>query len=127
VSGIGERAGNTPLEDTVMVLKAMYRIESGINFSMHYGPSMLVCELAGVPVPPNRGIVGDHLYQVESGIIATWVKNVGSENLTGTFPFRPEMVGQSGPQILLGKGNGLDSVMVWLDKLGFPPASESRV
>jgi isopropylmalate/homocitrate/citramalate synthase len=126
VTGIGERAGNTPLEDTVMALKTMYGIESGIDFSKLYGLSKLVRELAGVPVPPNRSIVGDRLFHVESGIIATWVKNVGSERLTEAFPFRPEMVGQSGPQIVLGKGSGLDSVIIWLDKLGFPPASEEQ-
>lgn len=126
VTGIGERAGNTPLEDTVMALKTMYAIESGIDFSKLYGLSKLVRELAGVPVPPNRGIVGDRLFHVESGIIATWVKNVGSERLTEAFPFRPEMVGQTGPQIVLGKGSGLDSVMIWLDKLGFPPASDEQ-
>jgi isopropylmalate/homocitrate/citramalate synthase len=126
VTGIGERAGNTPLEDTVMALKTMYGIESGIDFTKLYGLSKLVRELAGVTVPSNRGIVGDRLFQVESGIIATWVKNVGSEHLTEAFPFRPEMVGQTGPQIVLGKGSGLDSVMIWLDKLGFPPANEEQ-
>jgi isopropylmalate/homocitrate/citramalate synthase len=126
VTGIGERAGNTPLEDTVMALKTMYGIESGIDFSKLYGLSKLVRELAGVPVPPNRGIVGDRIFHVESGIIASWVKNVGSERLTEAFPFRPEMVGQTGPQIVLGKGSGLDSVMIWLDKLGFPPANEEQ-
>lgn len=126
VTGIGERAGNTPLEDTVMALKTMYGVESGIDFSKLYGLSRLVRELAGVPVPPNRGIVGDRLFHVESGIIASWVKNVGSEHLTEAFPFRPEMVGQSGPQVVLGKGSGLDSVAIWLDKMGFPPASEEQ-
>lgn len=126
VSGIGERAGNTPLEDTVMALKTMYGIESGIDFTKLYGLSKLVRELAGVTVPSNRGIVGDRLFQVESGIIATWVKNVGSEHLTEAFPFRPEMVGQSGPHIVLGKGSGLDSVMIWLDKLGFAPADDEQ-
>jgi isopropylmalate/homocitrate/citramalate synthase len=126
VTGIGERAGNTPLEDTVMALKTMYGIESGIDFSKLYGLSKVVREMAGVPVPPNRGIVGDRLFHVESGIIATWVKNVGSERLTEAFPYRPEMVGQTGPEIVLGKGSGLDSVMIWLDKLGFPPASDEQ-
>ena len=126
VTGIGERAGNTPLEDTVMALKTMYGIDSGIDFTKLYGLSKLVRELAGVTVPSNRGIVGDRIFHVESGIIASWVKNVGSERLTEAFPFRPEMVGQTGPQIVLGKGSGLDSVMIWLDKLGFPPANEEQ-
>jgi isopropylmalate/homocitrate/citramalate synthase len=104
----------------------MYGIESGIDFSKLYGLSKLVRELAGVPVPPNRGIVGDRIFHVESGIIATWVKNVGVERLTEAFPFRPEMVGQSGPEIVLGKGSGLDSVIIWLDRLGFPSGTEEQ-
>ena len=126
VTGIGERAGNTPLEDTVMALKTMYGIESGIDFSKLYGLSKLVRSLAGVPVPPNRGIVGDRLFHVESGIIASWVKNVGSERLTEAFPFRPEMVGQAGPEIVLGKGSGLDSVLIWLDKLGLASGTDEE-
>ena len=126
VTGIGERAGNTPLEDTVMALRTMYGIDSGLDLSKLYGLSKLVRDLAGVPVSPNRGIVGDRVFHVESGIIASWVKNVGSEHLTEAFPFRPEMVGQSGPEIVLGKGSGLDSVMIWLDKLGMRPATEEQ-
>jgi isopropylmalate/homocitrate/citramalate synthase len=127
VSGTGERAGNTPLEDTVMALKTMYGIESGIDFSKLYPLSRAVREAAQVPVPPNRGIVGDRLFHVESGIIASWVKNVGSEHLTEAFPFRPEMVGQSGPEIVLGKGSGLDSVLIWLDRTSLGPASDEEM
>lgn len=126
VSGIGERAGNTPLEDTLMALETMYGIHSRVDLSKLYGLSRLVREAAGVPVPPNRGIVGDRLFHVESGIIATWVKNVGSEHLTEAFPFRPEMVGQEPPEVVLGKGSGLDSVLIWLDRMGFGPASEEQ-
>ena len=127
VSGTGERAGNTPLEDTVMALKTMYGIESGIDFSKLYPLSRAVREAARVPVPPNRGIVGDRLFHVESGIIASWVKNGGREHLTEAFPFRPEMVGQSGPEIVLGKGSGLDSVLIWLDRTSLGPASDEEM
>jgi isopropylmalate/homocitrate/citramalate synthase len=127
VTGIGERAGNTPLEDTVMALETMYGVRSDLDLTKLYGLSRLVRELAGVPVPPNRGIVGDRLFQVESGIIASWVKNVGQEHLTEAFPFRPEMVGQTGPEVVLGKGSGLDSVLIWLDRTGMGPASEEQM
>lgn len=126
VTGIGERAGNTPLEDTVMALKTMYGVESNIDFSKLYGLSKLVREAAQVAVPPNRGIVGDRLFHVESGIITTWVKNIGQEHLTEAFPFRPEMVGQTGPEVVLGKGSGLDSVLIWLDKLNLGSANEEE-
>jgi isopropylmalate/homocitrate/citramalate synthase len=126
VTGIGERSGNVPLEDTVVALKLLYGIETSIDYSKLYGVSKLVRELAGVPVPPNRSIVGDRMYHVESGIIASWVKNVGNEHLTEAFPFRPEFVGQRGPEIVLGKGSGIDSIHVWLDTLGFAPANNDE-
>jgi isopropylmalate/homocitrate/citramalate synthase len=126
ITGIGERSGNVPLEDTVMALKMLYGVETGIDLSKLYGLSKLVRELAGVPVPPNRGVVGDRIFHVESGIITTWVKNVGQKDLTEAFPFRPEVVGQSGPEIVLGKGSGLDSVHIWLDKLDLPSAPEEE-
>jgi isopropylmalate/homocitrate/citramalate synthase len=126
VSGVGERSGNVPLEDTVMALKTLYGIDCGVDTTKLYGLSKLVRELAGVPVPPNRGIVGDRIFHVESGIISSWVKNVGHENLLEAFPFRPEVVGQTGPEIVLGKGSGLDSVLIWLDKVGLGPANEEE-
>ena len=126
VTGIGERSGNVPLEDTVMALKLLYGIETGIDYSKLYGLSKLVRELADVPVPPNRGIVGDRIFHVESGIIASWVKNVQQEHLTEAFPFRPEFVGQTGPEIVIGKGSGVDSIHIWLDRVGLPPADDER-
>jgi isopropylmalate/homocitrate/citramalate synthase len=61
------------------------------------------------------------LFNVESGIITTWVKNVG-DDLTEPFPFRPELVGQTPPEIVLGKGSGLDSVAIWLGRHGIDDA-----
>jgi isopropylmalate/homocitrate/citramalate synthase len=126
VTGIGERSGNVPLEDTVLALKLLYGIDSGIDLSKLYPLSQLVRELADVPVPPNRGIVGDRVFHVESGIITTWVKNVGRDHLTEAFPFRPEFVGQPAPEIVLGKGSGLDSIHIWLERTGLPGATEDE-
>ena len=72
--------------------------------------------MAGVEQPSNRPVIGERLFDVESGIIASWVNNVGQEHLTEAFPYRPELVGQSGPRIVLGKGSGLDSIAIWLDR-----------
>ena len=57
-----------------------------------------------------RSIVGDDLFNVESGIIANWLINCGYENQTELFPFRPSMVGQNEPEIVIGKGSGIDSI-----------------
>jgi isopropylmalate/homocitrate/citramalate synthase len=118
VTGLGERAGNTPMEDTVLALLTLYGVDTGIKYEKLCDLSRLVRRLARHPIPPNRQIVGDHLYDVESGIIASWYKNVGERYLTEMVPFRPELVGQRPVKIVLGKGSGLDSVALWLDRIG---------
>ena len=75
----------------------------------------------------NRSAVtGEKLFNVESGIITTWVKNVGDE-LTEPFPYRPELVGQPPPETVLGKGSGLDSVAIWLGKHGIHDADIKQI
>jgi len=115
ITGIGERAGNTPMEETVLALRTMYDVDTGIRTQNFFELSKLVMQLAGVSQPSNRPVVGERLYNVESGIITTWVRNVGDE-LNESFPYRPELVGQPAPELVLGKGSGLDSIAAWLDK-----------
>ncbi len=124
VTGLGERAGNTPMEDLAMALLTMYGVDMGIKLEKLYSLSQEVRERAGHPIPHNREIVGDKLFDVESGIITTWFKNVGKEHLTEMFPFLPEMVGHKEPRIVLGKGSGLDSVAIWLDRIGAKATDE---
>jgi len=126
VSGIGERAGNAPTEETVLALLTMYGIDTGIKTERFTDIARLVAELSGVTQPANRPVTGDKLYNVESGIIATWVKNVG-DDLLEPFPFRPELVGQAAPEIVLGKGSGLDSVAIWLGRHGIYDAETKEI
>ena len=126
VSGLGERAGNAPTEETVLALLTMYGIDMGIKTERFTDIARLVGDLSGVQQPGNRPATGDMLYNVESGIIATWVNNVGDE-LTEPFPYRPELVGQADPTIVLGKGSGLDSIAIWLDKHGIYDAETKEI
>lgn len=116
VAGLGERAGNTPTEETLLALLTMYGIDTGVKTERFTDVARMVLDIAGVQQPSNRPVIGDRLFQVESGIIATWVNNVGDDKLTESFPYRPELVGQSQPEIVLGKGSGPDSIAVWLDR-----------
>ena len=70
ITGLGERAGNVPMEDVVLSLLCLYGIDMGIRTEKFCEVSRFVLDLAKVSVPPNRPIVGDKLYEVESGIIA---------------------------------------------------------
>jgi len=116
ILGLGERAGNVPMEETVMALLTMYGIDCGIKTEKLKGLADLVQEISGHPVPSNRPVIGDDLFNIESGIIASWYKNCGEENLTELFPFRPEVVGQQPAKIVMGKGSGIDSIKDWLQR-----------
>ncbi len=116
VLGIGERAGNTPMEETVMGLLTMYGVDIGLNYSKLTKLAKLVQERAGIPMPWNKPVVGDMLYNVESGIITSWLKNCGQKEATEVFPYRWEVVGQAPAKSVMGKGSGLDSVKVWLEE-----------
>ncbi|MFQ5830424.1 MAG: LeuA family protein [Candidatus Methylomirabilia bacterium] len=124
VTGLGERAGNVPTEDLVMALIAMYGVDTGIKLDKLYGLSQEVRRLANHPIPPNRQIVGDNLFDVESGIITSWYKNTAPDHLTEMFPFLPEVVGHRPPRMVLGKGSGIDSVAIWLQRIGVKASDE---
>lgn len=127
VLGIGERAGNVPMEETVMGLLTMYGVDLGLNYDKLYGLARLVQELSGQPVPGNKPVVGDGLFKVESGIIASWLKNCDYEYATELFPFRWEVVGQSSAEIVMGKGSGIDSVKMWLHRLEIETSEEEAM
>jgi isopropylmalate/homocitrate/citramalate synthase len=117
ISGIGERAGNTPTEDTVLALLTMYGMDLGIKTQRFTKLSQYVRKVARIAVPSNRSIVGETLYDIESGIIASWYKNAGKEHFLEVFPFKPELVGQRAPRVVLGKNSGLDSIRMHLGRI----------
>lgn len=126
VAGLGERAGNTPLEDTVLALLTCYGQDIGIRTEKLTGLARMVCELAGVDQPSNRSVSGSRLFHVESGIITTWVRNVRDTDLTESFPYLPSLVGQDGPRIVLGKGSGIDNINEALDRLDITASEEQK-
>lgn len=126
VSGLGERAGNTPLEETIMALLTLYGQDIGVRTEALTSLARLVGELSGVEQPSNRSVSGSRLYDVESGIISTWVRNARDTDLTEAFPYLPSLVGQDGPRLVLGKGSGVDNVAEGLERLGLRASEEQR-
>lgn len=70
INGIGERAGNTSLEEVVMVLKQhpYLNLETSVNSKLLYDTSIMVREKMGMPVQPNKAIVGANAFAHSSGI-----------------------------------------------------------
>jgi isopropylmalate/homocitrate/citramalate synthase len=127
VTGLGERAGNVPMEDVVMSLLCLYGVDLGIHTEKFCEVSRFVLERAKVTIPPNRPIVGDKLYEVESGIIAGWVRLARDKHPLEYVPFKPELVGQKPVSIALGKNSGPPSIDEWCDKVGIKVTDEERL
>jgi isopropylmalate/homocitrate/citramalate synthase len=127
VTGLGERAGNVPMEDVVMSLLCLYGLDLGIRTEKFCEVSRFVMDLARVTQPPNRPIVGDKLYEVESGIIAGWIRMARKENPLEFVPFASDLVGQKPVSIVLGKNSGPPSIEEWCEKHGVKATEEQRM
>lgn len=113
VNGIGERGGNTSLEEVVMTLESLYGIKTEIQCQELYSLSRLVSRLTGIPVAPNKAIVGENAFTHEAGI---HVHGLMAD--TSTYePIHPETVGRK-RRIVLGKHAGRSSVELALRELG---------
>jgi isopropylmalate/homocitrate/citramalate synthase len=110
VGGIGERAGNCPMEELALALRMLYSVEHQLDTTNFYALSRLVQERSGIVAPPNRPATGERLFDIESGIIAGWFNMCGSTMPLELFPYHWSEVGHPVPQIVFGKGSGLTSL-----------------
>jgi isopropylmalate/homocitrate/citramalate synthase len=127
ITGLGERAGNVPMEDVVLSLLCMHGIDIGIRTEKFCEVSRFVMEKAGVTQPPNRPIVGDKLYEVESGIIAGWFRLARKVEPLEYVPFSADLVGQKPVNVVLGKNSGPPSMEEWCEKLGIQANEQERM
>jgi isopropylmalate/citramalate/homocitrate synthase-like protein len=113
VNGLGERAGNASLEEVIMALRALYGAKLRIRTRLLAETSDLVERLTGIPVPPNKAIVGENAFAHVSGIHAH-----GVLEFPGTYePISPELVGHH-RRLALGKLTGRHSVEKQLRSIG---------
>ena len=124
--GIGERAGNAPLEETVVSLLTQYNIDLGICYDKLYPTARLVRDLGQFAVADNRPVTGERLFDIQSGIVTDWWFNCGDEHLLEVFPYRPELVGQGKPHMILGKLSGTASISMALREMG-ASASDGQI
>ena len=118
INGLGERAGNTALEEVVMALKVRGDImpfETGIDTRKIMNISRRVAAVSGFPVQFNKAIVGKNAFAHESGI-----HQDGMLKNAETFEImRPEDVGLAGTSLPLGKHSGRAALRAKLEELGF--------
>ena len=119
INGIGERAGNASLEELVMALQCLkfdQSWETNIKTELLYETSKYVSKLAGMPVQPNKAIIGENAFGHESGI---HTHGVLSNPLTYE-PINPEIVGRN-RWLRVGKHAGAHGVDAMLNEYGVQP------
>jgi 2-isopropylmalate synthase len=118
INGIGERAGNASLEEIVMALhvrRDRLWFDTAICTRELTATSRLLSEIVGVPVPPNKAIVGANAFAHEAGIHQDGVlKNPLTYEI-----LRPESVGAAGTRLVLGKHSGTRGVDARCRALGY--------
>lgn len=115
VNGLGERAGNAPLEEAVMALRHLYNIDTGIDAHQFPALSRLVASASGRMVALNKSIVGEAVFTHEAGIhVDGLIKN--PLNYQG---FDPLEVGRE-HRVVLGKHSGSRAVLQAYAALGIP-------
>jgi 2-isopropylmalate synthase len=117
INGIGERAGNTSLEEIVMTLKTrqpVFGLETGIDATQLARISKLVSNYTGMAVQPNKAIVGANAFAHEAGI-----HQDGMLKHNQTYEImRPEDVGVSQSKLVLGKHSGRHALRARLAEMG---------
>jgi len=117
VNGIGERAGNTSLEEVVMALKTrhpVFELETGIETQQLSHISKLVSNYTGIVVQPNKAIVGANAFAHEAGIHQDGML----KHQTTYEIMRPEDVGVNQTQLVMGKHSGRHALRSRLAGMG---------
>ena len=118
VNGIGERAGNTSLEEVVMAIRTRQdqfaAVDTEINTREIYTTSRLLSSITGVMVQPNKAIVGDNAFAHEAGIHQDGVLKAAITYEIMT----PESIGRASNDLVLGKHSGRHAFRERLGELG---------
>ncbi len=123
VNGLGERAGNTAMEEVVMALhqrRDLFRVETGIKTREITRTSRLVSSITGINVQPNKAIVGANAFAHSSGIHQDGVLK---ERTTYEI-IDPAEVGAGGSAIVLSARSGRHALRHHLEELGFEMPDE---
>ncbi len=123
INGIGERAGNCSLEEVVMAVKTrpdIYPLETNIDSTRLYPVSRLVAKATGMHVPRNKAIVGENAFAHEAGI-----HQHGMLQNAQTYEImKPQDVGISRSNLVLGKHSGRHAFRQRVEDLGFRVGEE---
>jgi 2-isopropylmalate synthase len=126
INGIGERAGNTSLEEIVMAIRTrpqVFNLRTNIDPIQITRASRMVSAYTGIAIQPNKAIVGANAFAHEAGIHQDGMLK---SHLTYEI-MRPETVGLTSSRLVLGKHSGRHAFRVRLGEMGYGDLSDDEV
>ncbi len=125
LSGIGERAGNTSLEEVVMALKVrkdIFDLDTNINTEQLFPSCRLLSMIIGQPIPANKAIIGGNAFAHESGVHQDgMLKNRETYEI-----MTPQSIGRLGSDLVIGKHSGRNAIRNKLEQLGYASLDEEN-
>ena len=119
VNGLGERAGNLATEEICLIVQHLMGMDGDIDLTRLKPLSDMVREISKAQLAFNKPVVGDGLFEVESGIVLdVALKLKGTPLQNATVPYQPETVGHEALKPVYGVGTGASAISVLLKERG---------
>ncbi|HSW15939.1 MAG TPA: hypothetical protein VLJ86_01835 [Ramlibacter sp.] len=120
VLGLGERVGNTPLEELAVAASVLYGMRHGLDLSRLTATGDVVARVSGVRCAANKAVLGQSYSQVQSSFVAAEMLRLqgAGEDMRWLFPYQPELVGAPGAHLVVGKFSGLANLEQALQREG---------
>lgn len=123
INGIGERAGNTAIEEVALAISLHpdeYGPLDGFHLEKVTSVCQLVSELTGIALPINKPVAGQNVFATEAGIHQDGILKHPDTYL----PYRPELVGGGPISLVLGRHSGRKAVQNRIQEMGFDPSDQ---
>lgn len=124
--GLGERDGNIPIDEIVMALELLYKIETSIDLSQISRVVELAQRITRYKNQGTKPITGDFYFQMQAGVVIHAIEKIAEADLGDSTwgAFAPEIIGKTGYEYLLSKMSGIRTIKIFLDKLGLKATEE---
>ncbi len=118
INGLGERAGNVATEEVAVALEHLMDIDTGLELERLKPVSDLFAEISKKERAPNKPIVGNGLFEVESGIVVHVLRQMRKTEFgeQALLPYAPQAVGHDRYAVVAGRGSGQNSTAIFLEE-----------
>ncbi|MFR1708770.1 MAG: LeuA family protein [Clostridium sp.] len=125
MNGLGERAGNTPLDEVALNLALNMGIKTDIKLEKIYPLSKKLETMSKTKLSDNKPIVGDRDFKMGSGLIVDMLYKLQTQNMdVAILPFSPSLIGRQPYEVVYGKGVGTNMVARLVAEMGFTASKQ---